>query len=142
MPLLAHRLHEASGVYDDPDIAEFDRSLQGQFDFHNGVYYPSLAYLDGISPYGQSFAERYPVTRPLPLMSPLVLLVHAPLAMMPVRAAEVVYLPHQLRIDGIAGLVLRALDAAYPYLRTNWWLIAGLLIVASRAGHTTLFTAI
>ncbi len=125
--------------YDDPVVAEFDRSRQGQFDFHNGVYFPALAFLDGVSPYGQAFPEQYPVTRPLPMMSPLMLLLHSPLAMMPVRLAEILYF-----------LVNCGLLAALAWYCVNWlppgntritWLLGSCaLIVASRAGHTTLFT--
>lgn len=125
--------------YDDPDVAEFDRSRQGQFDFHNGLYFPALAFIEGTSPYGEAFAKRYPVTRPLPLMSPLVLILHAPLAMLPVQIAEVLYF-------AINGLLLTALAwlcvnwLAVGERRITWWLVSLFLIVASRAGHTTLFT--
>lgn len=125
--------------YDDPVVAQFDRSMQGQFDFHNGVYFPARAYLDGVSPYGQSFSELYPVTRPLPMMSPLVLLVHAPLAALPVRAAEVVYFIINCGLLALIGwYCVHWMPAGLT--RTTWLLIAWLVIVASRAGHTTLFT--
>lgn len=125
--------------YDDPVVAEFDRSFQGQFDFHNGVYFPSRAYLDGVSPYGQSFPERYPVTRPLPLMSPLVVLVHAPLALMPVNVAEVIYFVVNCALLGVLGwYCVNWMPASNT--RITWFLIAWLLIVGSRAGHTSLFT--
>ena len=125
--------------YDDPVVAEFDRSLQGQFDFHNGVYFPSRAFLDGVSPYGQSFSQLYPVTRPLPLMSPLVLLVHAPLALLPVNVAEVIYFAVNCALLGVLGwYCVNWLPKSNT--RVTWLLVAWLLIVGSRAGHTTLFT--
>ena len=125
--------------YDDPVVTDFDRSMQGQFDFHNGVYFPSRAFLDGVSPYGQSFSELYPVTRPLPLMSPLVLLVHAPLAALPVSAAEIIYFIVNCGLLGVIGwYCVHWMPASDT--RTTWLFIAMILIVASRAGHTTLFT--
>ena len=125
--------------YDDPVVTDFDRSMQGQFDFHNGVYFPSRAFLDGVSPYGQSFSELYPVTRPLPLMSPLVLLVHAPLAALPVSAAEIIYFLVNCALLGVIGwYCVHWMPASDT--RTTWLFIAIVLIVASRAGHTTLFT--
>lgn len=125
--------------YDDPQVAAFDSSRQGQFDFHNGVYFPAVAYLDGVSPYGQEFAQQYPVTRPLPLMSPLVLLLHAPLALLPVRAAEILYFAINVLL--LAAIAWLAVDwIADRAQRSLWFLVALLLIVASRAGHTTLLT--
>ncbi len=125
--------------YDDPVVAQFDRAQQGQFDFHNGVYFPSQAFLDGVSPYGQAFAESYPVTRSLPMMSPLVVLIHSPLALLPVRAAEIIYFAIN------CGLMLWLAWYCVNWMpssttRTTWFLLATLTIVASRSGHTTLFT--
>ena len=125
--------------YDDPDVAEFDRSRQGQFDFHNGVYFPARAFVDGVSPYGEDFANRYPVTRPLPLMSPLVLVLHSPLALLPVQTAEVVYFAiNVVLLTCLAWLCVNWLPEGER--RFTWWLVSLLLIVASRAGHSTLFT--
>lgn len=125
--------------YDDPQTAAFDSSRQGQFDFHNGIYFPAVAYLDGISPYGQQFADEYPVTRPLPLMSPLVVLLHAPLALLRVRTAEILYFGiNMLLLAAIAWLSVNWIPDRTA--RSVWFLIALLLVVASRAGHTTLLT--
>ncbi|MGN6136072.1 MAG: glycosyltransferase family 87 protein [Aureliella sp.] len=125
--------------YDAPMVAEFDRARAGQFDFHNGIYFPALAFVEGVSPYGERFADLYPVTRPLPLMSPLVLVLHAPLAAMPVRAAEIVYFAiNSLLMAALAWMCVAWLPPGTR--RTLWWLASLLLIVASRSGHTTLFT--
>ena len=125
--------------YDDPDVAAFDRAHQGQFDFHNGVYFPARAFVEGVSPYGEEFARNYPVTRPLPLMSPLVLVLHAPLALLPVTAAELVYFAVNIfLLMCLAWFCVAWLPAGDR--RTTWWLVALLLIVASRSGHTTLYT--
>lgn len=125
--------------YDDPEVAEFDRSRQGQFDFHNGVYFPARAFVDGISPYGQSFAQNYPVTRPLPMMSPFMLLLHSPLAILPVRAAESFYFLLNCALLGLLGWYCVSWLPAGDQ-RVSWLLVSWTMIVASRAGHTTLFT--
>ncbi len=88
--------------YDDPDVAEFDRSRQGQFDFHNGVYFPSKAYIDGVSPYGLSF-RALPGYAAVASDVTLVLLLHAPLAVMPVRMAEIVYFVINCALLGCLG---------------------------------------
>lgn len=125
--------------YDDPQTAPFDRARQGQFDFHNGVYFPAAAFVRGVSPYGEEFASQFPVTRPLPLMSPLILVIHAPLALLPVRVAAVVYFGlNILLMVGLAWLSVRWLPLGPR--RITWWLVSLLLIVASRSGHTTLYT--
>ncbi len=125
--------------YDDPQVAAFDSTRQGQFDFHNGVYFPSLAYSRGVNPYGEVFANTYPVSRQIPPYSPLTLLLHVPLSWLPIRAAEIVYLVINLTICWwLACLTVASLDAIGDK-RTASWLVF-FLIVSSRAGHTTLFT--
>ncbi len=125
--------------YDDPLVAKFDSSRQGHFDFHNGTYFPVRAFLAGVSPYGQHFADEYPVTRPLPLVSPLLLLLHAPLGLISVEVAEWTYFV--LNLAMLAALA--AIATAYrdpTWNRINTFLSLLLLVLASRAGHTTLFT--
>lgn len=125
--------------YDAPEVAEFDRSLQGQFDFHNGVYFPALAFIRGVSPYGKEFTQGYPVTRPLPLVSPLMPLLHVPLAWLPVRSAEIVYFVFNALMQlFIAWLSVKWIDGRNR--RIAAWLATSVILCASRAGHTTLFT--
>ncbi len=77
--------------YDEPGGA-YDSRFIGLFDFHNGVYTPTRAYLDGVNPYGQVILDKgYPVSRPAPIYGPSHFLIHAPLAKLPVRLAEVLY---------------------------------------------------
>ncbi len=125
--------------YDEPDVALFEWSNQGQFDFHNGVYFPSKAFLQGVNPYSERFVEKYPVTRPLPLLSPWTLLLHAPLALLPVQVAELIFFLINV------GLCIAVAWFATQWMplgeaRTRWFLIACVLVVGSRSGHTTLFT--
>lgn len=125
--------------YDDPKVAKFDSTRQGHFDFHNGVYLPSRAFLDGVSPYGARLPLEYPVTRPLPLLSPWTLLLHAPLALLPLPIAEWLYFG--INVGLLAGIAwFCVLWIPDPARRFDWWCIALLLVFASRAGHTTLFT--
>ncbi len=72
-------------------------------------------------------------------MSPLVLLLHAPLAALPVQLAEILYF---LINCGLLGLLAWYCVQWLPQsnMRTTWLLIAWIMIAASRAGHTTLFT--
>ena len=43
----------------------------GFCDFYNGVYYPTKAFLAKDNPYSEAYAEQYPVSRQVPLFSPL-----------------------------------------------------------------------
>ncbi len=125
--------------YDDPEVAAFDPTRQGQFDFHNGVYFPSLAYARGVNPYGEVFANSYPVSRQIPPYSPLTLLLHLPLSWLAIRTAEIVYFVINLIICWwLSRLTVASLDAIRDKQTASW--LVFFLIVTSRAGHTTLFT--
>ena len=136
----------------------FDPTQQGLCDFHNGVYYPTRAWIDGISPYGLRYAETYPVSKPIPLFSPAILAMHAPIAMLPLRMAEIVFSLANIAIVAlIAWLTARVIfstiktdqTAAQPVAsvsclgyrfdyRTLMAVIAT-TIVYSRGGHSSLF---
>lgn len=143
---------------------KFDATRQGMCDFHNGIYFPTFAILQGVSPYSQAYADDFPVERPIPFFSPLILLVHSPLAVMPLRLAELVYFAIQIAlIISISMLVCRALQERFEsrldevpkfrklkwrdilstgWLRTfrwDWVMVTSALIVLSRGGHITLF---
>lgn len=125
--------------YDDPLTATFDDTHQGQFDFHNGIYYPALAFSRGDNPYGLEFTKQYPVTRQLPPYSPLMLMVHWPLAMLPIHWAERIFFALSTGLLGIiAWLFASQLRGVKDTI--TWGLVVMLLLVASRAGHTTLLT--
>jgi hypothetical protein len=122
---------------------KFDPSRQGYCDFHNGIYYPSRAWLDGVSPYGQRYVQTYPVDRAIPFFSPMVLWLHAPLAVLPLRTAEYAYFALMTAmLLGIAWGSVAMADRAgrlTPIDRWRWFAIAAALLVFSRAGHITLF---
>lgn len=115
----------------------FDHSRQGFCDFHNGIYFPSTSLLEGVSPYGNEYAETYPVDRQIPFYSPSILALHAPLALLPLRVSEVVYFIVSVgTMIGIAFLLVSA-DGTSKRIDVALLIAAGLIF--SRAGHITLF---
>ncbi len=116
----------------------FDTANAGYCDFHNGIYFPSQAMLDGVSPYGAMYPEAYPVERQIPFFSPAVLAVHAPLAMLPLRVAEVLYFAVMLALVWFCSVQCSL--AAKLGRRLDVVLLIAVLIVYSRAGHATLFS--
>jgi hypothetical protein len=118
----------------------FDETRLGYCDFHNGVYYPALAWLRGDNPYSVEYASTYPVMRQVPLYSPLVFAIHAPLAVLELRTAEVVYFGIMLMVlASIARLLCRDCRAAnglYAWYSGTIFLLA----LVSRPGHATLYS--
>lgn len=114
----------------------YDAANQGYCDFHNGIYFPSLAFARGESPYGREYAESYPVSRQVPPFSPLIIALHVPIALLPLLAAEVVYFVIMLMfVVGIAWVVVRE-QRVLP-TRCLWPIVAAIVWV--RPGHITLF---
>lgn len=116
----------------------FDPARQGFCDFHNGVYFPSLAFARQISPWSDEYARLYPVERPIPLYTPATVLVHWPITWLELWVAEPVwYLLLCLLLLLIAWLALRLAGWS-----TASWLVLGLaaLLAATRSGYGTLFT--
>lgn len=115
----------------------FSHDAAGFCDFHNGLYFPTRALIDGVSPYARENIETYPMSRQLPFFSPAILALHVPLAMLPLRAAEILY---YILLAGMAlaiGGIIASL-VGKPQ-RLDWLLgIAG-LFVFTRGGHSTLY---
>jgi hypothetical protein len=112
--------------------------LFGLQDFRDNFYYPSAALLDGRNPYDYAdYRAHYPIDRPLPPYSPISLLLHLPLALLPFTAA--------MAADFLANLgllvVLAILSLRGAGVRTEPWrvLLVAALLVLSRPGHMTLF---
>lgn len=137
--VLAATAYRSIQRYDAPEVAAFDTTRQGQFDFHNGIYFPQLGFLQGYNPYGKLFADQFPVTRQIPPYSPFTLLLHWPLGWMSVQVAEVCYF-----VITVFLLLLMACMTAWGIreAKDKWTLtlVVLFLLLASRAGHTTLFT--
>lgn len=109
----------------------------GYCDFHNGLYYPSLALLKGVSPYGQHYSDTFPVARQIPFFSPAILALHSPMSLLPLRVSEVLYFVFMIvMIMMIAGL--SQIAAGLPK-RLDWLFCIASVIIYSRAGHITLF---
>ena len=118
-------------------IGEIVPTRQGMCDFHNGIYFPTQAMLSGVSPYGDDYAEAYPVSRQIPFFSPAILGLHAPFALMPLGVAEVLFFLFSVALVIIvSGLIVSA--AGMPG-RLDALLVAAAAIVFSRAGHISLF---
>jgi len=117
---------------------KFQDEKQGYCDFHNGIYFPSLAFSEGFSPYGLDYVMNYPVERQIPAFAPAVLILHWPLTWFDLRSAEILY--YGLMILMLVVLARISLRAA-RWSRA-WWLVAGVagLLAASRAGYGTLFS--
>ncbi len=122
--------------YQAPGKWNADR--QGYCDFHNGVYYPALAFAQQYSPYGQNYAESFPVERPIPMYAPTVLLLHWPVALLDLRSAEILW---YVVMAGLLLVIAWVSLGAAGWTR-SWWIVAGLaaVLAGSRAGYGTLFT--
>ncbi len=126
----------------------FDPARQGYCDFQNGVYFPSMAFRQGVSPYSPQYAAEYPVAGSTPFFSPIVFAVHLPFSLVPLPIAEVLYFFGVLAILLlIAHLVTRWLTTAGSNLPadTNGWrwdifAVIALALIATRGGQQTVFT--
>lgn len=115
----------------------FTPERQGLCDFHNGVYFPTRAVLAGESPYSDAYAAKYPVARQIPFFSPVILLLHAPLAILPLHLAETLhFLLQVVLLLVIAGVSAQAAGFRYR-LDVALAIAAGL--VYTRGGHITFF---
>jgi hypothetical protein len=115
----------------------FTPERQGLCDFHNGIYYPTRAVLAGESPYSEAYAAKYPVARQIPFFSPVILLLHAPLAVLPLHAAEAIHALIQIVL-----LFLIAIFTAREIgltKRLDAILVITAAMIFSRGGHITLF---
>ena len=124
----------------------FDPSRQGFCDFHNGVYFPSLAFAQRVSPYSQHYAETFPVERSIPFFSPAALAIHLPFSWLPLTVAEVVYFAWMsLLLVVIAWVVARWVtgeSSSHPHIgqQVMLTLLLAIGIDLSRGGQQTLFT--
>lgn len=107
-------------------------------DFRTNLYYPALALLEGHDPYDvAALVQRYPIAPPIPPYAPLMLLAHAPLALLPVGVAQLVYVAFSMGLVLVlAALALRA--ARLPHDAATV-LGLGTLVLASRPGSMNVF---
>ena len=120
--------------YHTPGPFTFNDS--GFCDFHNGLYFPSRAVIDGVSPYGEGYAQSYPVSRQIPFFSPSFLVLHSPFASLPLRLSEYLYFVFNV----IVALGIGALTASLVGRpkRLDVILAVTAAVVFSRGGHTTI----
>ena len=140
LTVVAATVYRSVTKYHEASFAELDKSRIGLFDFHNGIYYPAVGLAQGYDPYGASFAANFPVTRQVPPYSPLAFVLHWPLGWMPLHVAEVVYYIVTIALLVLIG-VLSVNRIGSIHERAVITLAAVFLVLASRSGHTTLFTA-
>lgn len=129
----------------------FDFSQVGMSDFHNGAYYPALAFRNGVNPYSAESMEHYPLSRPAPTYSPLVFCLHIPFTFLEVKVADAVFFVFNFALLGILAWMAvkfgqddskEAYDSEMQHpivLSLGFWLVL-LLIVLSRPGHITMVT--
>ena len=126
---------------------EFDRANSGHSDFHNGVYYPSLAFRNGVNPYSPVCMDDYPISRPAPTYSPLVFLLHVPFTLPNVPVADILFFAFNVAmLAALAWLAIKFScddsDEESEPPKFTWfgfWLMFCLVLI-SRPGHITLFT--
>ena len=110
---------------------------QGLCDFHNGIYFPSSAVMQGTSPYGDDYASSYPVARQIPFFSPSILVLHAPFTMLPMRVAEVLY--YLMTIGCILAIAILVASQLGESVRWDIAIWIAAALVFSRGGHITLY---
>ncbi|MFK8111921.1 MAG: glycosyltransferase family 87 protein, partial [Rubripirellula sp.] len=115
----------------------FHPSNQGMCDYHNGMYFPTRALLDGISPYGQEYADSNPVSRQIPFFSPGILVLHTPLVLLPLAVGEVLFFTISVGLMIAIGLLLSSAEGGPK--RLDFAIGMAALLVFSRGGHITLY---
>lgn len=118
--------------------ATLDRWALGSY--RDAIYYPLIAIGEGVNPYDSvrngdpnRYMQRYPVLDTLPLYSPLLLGVFAPLALLPYGASCIVFTAiNVLLFLVLAWLILRAVGKQ-PSIAAVC--IVGALILASQPGR-------
>ncbi|PAY15374.1 hypothetical protein CKO51_32165 [Rhodopirellula sp. SM50] len=126
-------------------------ATQGMCDFHNGLYFPATALLAGKSPYGQQYADEYPVSRQIPFFSPVILVLHAPLTFLPLPVADVLFFALSVvLVIALATLCVNAAGVNTAGVNTvggvtdaggrlTWIASIAAAIVFSRSGHISLY---
>ena len=125
-------------VIDYQTPGPFTPDRQGLCDFHNGIYFPARAAIAGESPYSVDYAAKYPVARQIPFFSPVILWLHAPLALLPLHVGETLNLI--LQIGVLFGIAIVCAGAAGFRKRMDVILVIASVLVFTRGGHVTLFT--
>lgn len=115
----------------------YDSALDGMKDFRDAVYYPVVAFLEGISPYHAGYREFHPEHCEFPGFTPLTLLIHSPLGLLPLRAAALAY--YSLSVVLMAVLAVLVLRCSGLPVRADTTFGLAALLVLSRPGHIDLY---
>src|SRR5262249_52441068 len=78
-------------------------------DFRDAIYFPVRGWLDGMNPYDpDAYLSAYPVGQTFPVYSPELLILHAPLGLLSLTAANISYLVlNVVLVPVLAWFVLR-----------------------------------
>jgi hypothetical protein len=130
----------ANRVYKNysPPSKTFDWSLRGHSDFHNGVYYPAVAFRNRDNPYAASVRDKYPVVSPARPCPPITFIGHLPFTFLDLRSANVAFFAFNTGMLLLLALV--AVNIARGKFEPVTWLAACCVLLISRPGHITLFT--
>lgn len=116
---------------------EGDPARWAMRDFRDGIYYPGRAWLDGVNPYSPGeFLGHYPATQLFPLVSPGVLLLNAPFALLSYEHALVAYFAFSVLLLLAYAPILLATSGIRATPARLAWLAA--FLVASRPAYSTL----
>jgi hypothetical protein len=106
-------------------------------DFREAIYYPVRAFLSGDNPYDTfNYIAKYPVDQIFPPYSPLTLLLHSPLGLLPLGTAELAYFALTVLLTVVVARL--ALEASGLSVRLATVLGLSSLVLASRPGHWNL----
>ena len=124
--------------YSMPSGEGFDWAKRGHSDFHNGAYFTSLAFRDGVNPYSTAAMDRYLLTRSSPIYSPVVFFWHLPFTFLNLYAADIAFFVFNTAMLGL--LAWMGISMSNHRFRLGIWLLLFTILVFSRPGHITLFT--
>ncbi|MEM9941364.1 MAG: glycosyltransferase family 87 protein [Planctomycetota bacterium] len=117
---------------------EFNWTHRGHSDFHNGTYYPSIAFRNGDNPYAKKVVDQYPLAAPSRPCPPITYIVHQPFTWFNLSTADVLFFVYNVLLI----LVLAWISVFWiaPDASLKFWLAAALMAFVSRPGHISLFT--
>jgi hypothetical protein len=106
-------------------------------DFKSVAYYPARAFADGKNPYDVArYTAAYPAPEPFRFYPPVTLILHFPIATLPVEAAMTVQFALTVLLTGVLAVLslrLAGARASLPILFATWG-----AVLLSRPGHWNL----
>lgn len=117
---------------------QFDWTNRGHSDFHNGAYFLSLAFREGVNPYSNEMGDRYLIARSSPIYSPVVFVWHLPFSFLGLYEADVLFFLCNTAMLGL--LAWMGIYMSNQKFRWGIWISFFTVLVYSRPGHVTLFT--